>query len=163
MPAQQPQTKPSTTCYSINRTHNPEAVRAILSYSDIWEHVKDDGVSSPLDLDIPITDKFYYLIPMKGNDVCGLFIAHPLNMVTYQIHIAILPRMRGDTVNIGKLCLEWMFENTSSKKLVGFIPEDNKKTIALSQRVGMTKEGVLKKSILKDGKLKDQIIFSIGG
>jgi len=140
-----------------------DEVASIMKDDDIWPFVSEDGISKKdyYPVDHPA---FRYLgIYVKG-DLAGLFFVHPDNGFTsVRAHIAILKPFRAlyALSAVGKL-VEW-FTTISDRvqKMNAMIPEYNNGAIRLAIESGFKKEGVNRESIMKDGKLYDQIQFGI--
>jgi len=91
----------------------------------------------------------------------GVLIGEPRNLVTYEVHVALLPNARGQAVDICVGAMRWMFSNTKAQRLNASIPEYNKLALRLASKVGMELIGINKKSFLKDGELFNQHLYGI--
>ena len=54
-----------------------------------------------------------------------------------------------------------MFDNTELYKINASIPVYNKRSIKYTEDIGLKKEGINKNSIMKNGKLFNQIYFGL--
>lgn len=146
----------------IERTFDMELVKAVLTHPAIYPHITDDGCP-PIDEFEPADHpSFYRLAVYDGEDVAGLFLFHPANMVCYEGHICLLPAHQGgDTRAAAKSALAWMFENTPCQKIMARVPAKNLPARRAVERAGMLEEGKLRKSLLKDGVLQDQILYGV--
>lgn len=98
-------------------------------------------------------EMYYVLNPCKG----VLFILTPRNLTTYEVHSMALPNARGSKViEAGQDAIRWMFENTTCEKIISWIPEDNKRAKIFALRSGFKVEGLITKSIKRNGVLLDQ-------
>lgn len=103
----------------------------------------------------------YVLVPSFG-DCIGVFLLHPWNTVTYELHSAILPLYRGwRSVIAAREMGIYMFTNTLCRKIVTQIPTFNYPAKSLAIRCGMKREGLNRRSYLKNGTLHDQYIYGI--
>ena len=136
-------------------------VNFTLSQDEVFQYCTDDnfpiehrwGIGSIL----LNNDAAYVSIP---NPHC-VFIALPTsNSGVYEVHVAVSPEGRGVNAVIGarQSIVEFFKDMPTVHKFIGFTPLHLKRAIAFSRMVGFSKEGVSKKSFLKDGKLHDQLI-----
>jgi RimJ/RimL family protein N-acetyltransferase len=142
----------------IGRTHDMEAVREIMAHPAIWPHIHDDGVRAPAPSDV---DAAYWLM-VEDDKPAGVFLLHPHNFATYEIHTCLLPRIWGaGAMEAGRLVLRWMFENTRCLKIITHVPQDNPAALRFARRNGLKDEGVNRASFLKNGVLLDQHMLGI--
>lgn len=59
------------------------------------------------------------------------------------------------------LMLKYAFEELNLNRIYAFVREDNTKAINLDKKIGFVQEGILRKSIYKNNKYINQILFSI--
>lgn len=101
------------------------------------------------------------IIVLMPNDT-AVFIFTPYSNEIYTGHSFVIKDGRGKkAIYGGKSAVKWMFENTGCIKIFGFTPEYAKHTILFNRLLGFKQEGLLTKSLTKDGKLFDQIIFGL--
>jgi len=139
-------------------------VISIITEDDIWPFVSEDGlIKEEYD---PVMDHpdFRYLGVYVNEDLAGLFFIHPdCGFTSVKAHIAILKPFRALYAlgSVEKL-IEW-FTTLSARiqKMNATIPEYNEGAIRLAIEAGFTKEGVNRKSIMRDGKVYDQHEFGI--
>lgn len=140
-------------------------IKAIYGHEKIWPYVVDDGAPGIDTLDFSDALKHpnnYFIIVEENEYPIAVFLFHPWNTVTYEMHSAVLPEYRGaGSREAAYLAGMWMFKNTPCQKIVTQIPQINVLARALAKRCGMTLEGNNRKSFLKNGKLLDQYIFGI--
>ena len=141
-------------------THDIDYIRECLTNEYVWENSMDDSFKDvSKDLFFPKMDGITYV---KAGDF-GLLMAMPINFITHDIHIALLPNARGMAKTICQEAIEWVFENNKERplRLTASIPEFNKHAIKLARDVGMEFIGVNKMSFLKNGKLFNQLLFGL--
>lgn len=139
------------------RTFDKELIKACVTHPRVWPWIRDDGSPSMEAYEPVMEEPFHYLAPGDG----GVFLYHPLNCITWEIHCCLTPKWWGKSVEASRESMKWMIENTGCRKIVAHIPENNTLTIRLAEKVGMTPEGISRKSFLKDGVLLDQHSFGI--
>lgn len=90
----------------------------------------------------------------EDNMLCGLYMLVPQNCATVEVHTCLLPLLRGvKAIQAGQLIIQYMFERY--KKIISWIPIDNKKAELYSKLLGFKIEGISRESYLKNGKLQD--------
>jgi len=138
------------------------AVNRLLADESVWPMASEDGTTT--------FDRYHSADQYLMSEICYVlmpredivFIGFPRYRVQYEVHISMLPSARGRTgIRAGRKAIEYMWQNTSARKLVGFIPAYNKAAIKFAELTGFKKEGILSKSFKKDGKMHDMVIFGI--
>lgn len=140
----------------IFATKNIDEVSRVLNHPKVYSWVSDDFSSKPYVP--PVNENIVYLMDETKR---GVVVIHPMNSIACYIHIALTPEMWGNGVKFAKDCILWGVENTRYMKAVVMIPIFNRLTIRLVKKCGFKKEGLLKKSFLKDWKLYDQEVYGI--
>lgn len=139
-------------------TNDSEFVTRCLTSPAIWRMGSDDSV-------IGINPELFFAqknntIWLKVGDY-GVFIGRPINHISLDVHVALLPDAKGKAAEISKGAIKWMFNNTQYLHMNASIPEYNKLAIRLAEKVGMEFIGINKGSFMKDGKLYNQYLFGI--
>ncbi len=142
-----------------------EYVDFVMRHPSIYPHISDDlspeageFTAAPL----LMGPRIIFLRPVVEGFGAGVFLFHPWNSVTYEVHSCVLPGFRGKTaVEASRLAAAWMFENTGCRKIITQIPARNRAAYALAHRAGFRAEGVNKRSFLKDGTLYDQAFMGL--
>lgn len=148
----------------IERTTNPRIIKRILTVPDLWELITEDDSPSPEEYEPIVHDSMYYLLARKGNKVIGLFVVHPLTTTLAIGHVNILPSQWGNRKQnklIGEKAIQWIWDNTEIDKIVATVPVIYKKVLAYTQRIGMKREGICRKSYKKHGELHDQYYVGV--
>jgi RimJ/RimL family protein N-acetyltransferase len=136
-----------------------DVVREILAHPAIWPHIHDDGATEPNPVD---HESLYWLLVTDEQGPAGAFLLHAHNLVTYEVHTCLLPRIWGPKAKqAAQLGRAWMFANTPCQKIVTNVPQDNPAALRFAKRCGMTLEGVNRKSFLKNGQLLDQHVLGL--
>lgn len=139
-----------------------EKVQRIVSDKDNYYSSSDDGCPSAenLNLSYLLQNPFYFVL-MPNEFTAALF--YPVNYVLFDSHVSILKHGRGDMgVDAFKKAMQWMFDNTSCKKLMMLCPLFYKPIFYFAQKCGYKEEGKLFRSFLKNGVLYDQIVMGAG-
>ena len=137
----------------VFRTHDMDSVAKILNHPKVYNMVADDSVPFPYDP----PPGFWVM----NEDETGVVRIDPLNGICCIVHIAAHPNLWGRSVEFVESVLEWGLVNTGYSKVIAMIPEYNKLTMRLCLKCGFEQEGRIKKSILKNWKFHDQLLFGL--
>lgn len=155
----------------FERTFDMDLVRSIVTTPSIWRHVTDDGGGDPAKyrpLDHPA---MLYVLAWDREELLGLFIFAPENSCTMDVHTCLLPAAlfppadqpdapsRSSTAARG--VIEWIWRNTSCRRIVTRVPAPNRLALRFARMAGMMEWGRNPMSWLKNGQLHDQIYLGI--
>lgn len=140
------------------RTHDKEYIRSIFTHGDCFSRIRDDYTSSPERIDPQIAPHLIYLRPLTGGAV---FMFHPQNMTLWSVHAAVLRTHRKSSVAFAKSCVKWMRENTACRAIMALIAKGNYPAMRLVEAVGFRWAGNIPNSVLVDGVLIDQRIYTL--
>ena len=146
-----------TETITIERTRDKERFKSLFTQDRLWLNSIDDYTPSKEDYQPIILDSLLYLICKKGDKDIGFAFLVPHNMVMWEIHIGFL----SDSYECGKNIIDWVWNNTGCKKIIGRIPEYNKLALKFAQKMSFKKEGILSKSFQKDEELHDLHIYGL--
>lgn len=146
----------------IERTTDSQLIRSVITHQAIYPYISDDGSTSPEDYEPVIDDSLYWLAVLDGQQTAGLFLVHPWNCATVEIHTCVLPAWRGAKARVAAaLVLTWIFTNTAFQKVVTHVPEPNRLAKKLAIDAGFSIEGINRKSFLQQGQLLNQTLLGI--
>ena len=140
-------------------TDDSEFVTRCLTSPAVWRMGSDDSA-------IGINPGLFFArknnsdIWLKAGEY-GVFIGRPINCISLDVHVALLPSARGGAVDISKDAIKWIFKNTQYMHMTASIPEYNRLAIKLAGKSGMEFIGMNKGSFMKNGKLHNQYLFGI--
>lgn len=146
----------------IQRIYNAELLAEVVTDDQLWNAVSEDGSVGKTEyrqlLDM---EAMYVLALISGEDnteLHGFVIGRHHTNTVIETHVAIRPEYWGhdDNVRLGQLACTWLRTLEGVEKLVASIPVPDKEVLRYSQRVGFKREGVNKKSFLRNGELLDQ-------
>lgn len=129
-----------TETITIEVTRDKERFKNLFTQDRLWLNSIDDYTPSKEDYQPIILDSLLYLICKKGDKDIGFL---------------------SDSYECGKNIIDWIWNNTDCKKLIGRIPEYNKLALKFTQKMSFKKEGVLSKSFQKDGELHDLHVYGL--
>ena len=101
------------------------------------------------------------ILYLMNTEKTGVIMVTPMNSIACQVHTAALPELWGKASGFVKECIEWGFTNTRYLKITTFVPSFNKLALRLARNAGFEKEGIIRKSFLKNWELCDQIIYGL--
>lgn len=143
----------------IEQTTDAQWIKSVVTHKAIWPHVSDDAATAE-SYQPPLIGVMW--LEALDDASLGLYLVHPHNCVTYEIHTCLLPNAWGDKAKqAAKLVLDWIFANTPCQKVITHVPETNTLALRYAKRAGMVVEGNNRKSFLKNGRLLDQIQLGI--
>lgn len=137
------------------RIYEQDLIKKIMSHPKNVRAIQSDFYQ---DADWPIHDSIIYL-GMFIDEIIGLFIGFPKSQIVLDVHVAMDPNHYCCTDICYQEAIKWVKENTEFKKLTGQTPVFNRLAIKCNERNGFEREGINKKSFLRNGKLYDQIYF----
>lgn len=140
----------------ISITTDKELISSILNHPKIYKLSTDD--CSPEVYEPVIHPSIIYL---TNSTKTGIIRIDPMNGICCQVHAALLPEVWGSGLGFVKEAIEWGFINTKYMKIMAMIPEYNRLVIKIVKDCGFAKEGILKKSFLKNWKMHGQVIYGL--
>ena len=147
----------------LRRIFSATDIKRVMTDPDVWPFVSEDGYSKE-DYEPVEDESFRYLGIYSNGALAGLFFVHPDNGATsLKAHIAILKPFRSlYALPAVKRLIEWFCGlEERINKLNATIPEYNTGAARLAGSAGFSREGVNRKSIMKDGVFYDQFQFGI--
>lgn len=137
-------------------TKDRRYIRECLTHPTIWEAGRDDG-APPMEMffiDISLRNILY----LKA-DGYGLFVLEKRNAVTFEVHVALI-NTGGKGRYVCRSAIEWVFDNVPGVEcLVANIPEYNRITRNLAEKVGFKPVGILPTSFKKNGELHNMYMY----
>lgn len=143
-------------------TTDAALIRSVITHPAVWAFVSDDMSGTPDDYEPPITDGIHWVAIRDGDELAALFLFHPWNGITYEVHTCILPKWRGaKSREATAAAMAWIFTHSPCQKIVTQVATENAPALRLATDSGMTLEGMNTQSILRNNTLHDQHILGI--
>lgn len=150
---------------NLERTFDAELVRAVIAHPGVKPHTWEGDGEPP----VPLHESIYYLVPKEerhsdgavADVTLGIVAFIPVNPVTWNPHLAILPEHRGAGTEALKLALQWMFQHTACRKVVAYPPIFNAPMIRVFEKCGFRREGLSPLSFLWNGELHHRVLMGI--
>lgn len=89
------------------------------------------------------------------------FVYQIHNGITYKVHANVLKDKRSLALDAATKSLEWMFSNTKCLKVLAFVSPIFENVCRFTEKCGFIKEGIVTKSLLRDGVLYDQNVYGL--
>ena len=102
----------------------------------------------------------WLLIKDEGSMV-GLCNIRIVQATMIEIHPYAMPDKCRKWKGIVKSILSWIYDNKKINKVIALIGVNHKTTYKAALKIGFKKEGLIKESYLKDGKLHDQHLIGL--
>lgn len=155
---------PATFCSALKifRTRDYKIVRELATHPRIFPQIADDFTADPKTWTPIESEQVCYLLAADEEGPFGFGIFIPDTWACWKTHTAFLPRSYGgDAASSFKKMLEWMWQNTQARRLVGEVVRENLLAIRFARRAGFTIYGINKRSYLRGGILHDQVCLGI--
>lgn len=135
-------------------------IREIVTTPAIFRSSSDDG-SGPADA-FHLPSKFAYAIARdQDGALLGCYGLEPRNLISLEIHTCLLPIAWGRGQEITSAFRDWLWQNTSAKRITTRVPSFNRLALKLALSCGMIEFGRDVRSFQKHGKLFDEILLGI--
>ena len=89
------------------------------------------------------------------------FVYQQHNGTTFNVHANVLKHKRKEALNAATASVAWVFDNTRFLKIIAFVSPIFPNVCGFTEKCGFTKEGVITKSLLRDGVLYDQNVYGL--
>ena len=149
---------------SIEQIWDVKLIYSVLKDPRIWKTISNDGQTSDKFVINVDAEDYYYLAVAHSNICIGIYVLHPFNDCTLEIHANILPEYRKEfATQSGEKVLEWFDKNAPEKyqKLIARIPEIYPEVYHFTLNRGFSDEGRLIKGCRKKGNLCDLHILGL--
>lgn len=143
----------------LQRVNNAEIISTVLRDSGYWERYGEDGVDPEALVFDPRTAAALAITSDEGDITC-LVLAQPLTPSIWTVRYAVVQYSK-DLIGYISKALAYLIASFGARKLVMVMPVDDKQGMRLAQRTGFQREGVCKRSFLKNGELKDQYYLGV--
>jgi hypothetical protein len=137
----------------------------ILRIPSIFDASSEDGAADPNDVNL---DAFANSSSARivgaycGQQLTGFFLLTQMSSVLWQFHTAIKPEFRGAAaMKAVQQMISLAFSELAAQKLITFVPTFNRGAAVFAVHCGLSRQGCITGSFLKNGELHDQIIFGI--
>lgn len=141
----------------VERSHNPDKLRRLLA--EIGEVVAEDGQgvkTAAID-----TERNGWLEVIEGPETLAVYKLVPINGVTVEIHVNVLPMYRRKRHATCRAAFRWILSNTRYQKVIAWVPSIHRHIRRFAVEMGMAVEGNSTQSYRKNGALHDQWLLGI--
>lgn len=149
----------------LERTTDPDPVNRIINHPDIFDLVRVDGATHPVDMSPLVEDTCnVFLLAHVNQSLAGIVQFDLEGRGVYDIHPAILPPFQGGEISkdIIHSAMSWMFDH-GAVEIIADIPENRRSEPArrMATRVGMRSAGLTPGSFVVDGIAYDERRYSV--
>ena len=141
----------------LERSEDMALIRSIIEHPGILPFIWDKPDRIPVYVHMLIHNMIAYL----DSAVIGIVTFVPLNSITWNPHISILPDYRGHGTAVMRAATKWMFEKTGCRKICAFPPTYNKPMIRVFEKCGYKHEGFSPRSFEFKGIICDRLLMGI--
>ena len=150
----------------IVRTNNPDLIAKFMTQPKLYERMREDTSPNPASWRPNLLLSTWLMVYEEHENevkVVGIFAFVPETELIYRFHPAIAPEFWGKPQSLaaGKLAVNWLWKHTNAKKIVGKVPIIYKDLLKWGQRLGFAREGIQRRSFLRNGELLDQYYMGI--
>lgn len=148
---------------TFERTTDDDLIKSIRTHPKIWPAFADDFTAAPeASYSALDTTQIGHLLVKYDGVLAGMFIFIPHNRICWEIHTCLLPDFWGrKAFEIASALAAWVWKETSCMKVFTVVPAYNRTALAFSRRAGFVQFGLNERSIMKHGKLQDQVMLGI--
>lgn len=137
----------------------------LIRYPEIYRTCFDDGCGPANEFTSAtlLNNNFWRVLGIwEKNKFVSVFIFQPWNLITFQVHVAVLPEYRGNRAfEYSIQVIGWIFSHTPCKKIVALIPENNIRAYALAKICSFDQEGLIKESFQVNGIRKNETLMGL--
>ena len=147
---------------TVERTRDYALIKKLATDPAIFRHISDDYYPHPDSWEPPESELVRSLIASDGVGAFGFAIFIPDTWTCWKAHFGFLPRSYGEKAH-GAFdeMLRWMWAHTEAARIVGEIPQENRRAIRFALRAGCLVYGVNRRSRLRGGVLRDQMCLGL--
>jgi RimJ/RimL family protein N-acetyltransferase len=103
---------------------------------------------------------FVGLLVIEGVREVGAFAGIPAAAGVVEVHAMLGPECRGRrAVEASRMFLDFLGATTVYRRAVGYVPEYNRPMLRVAHLAGMRRIGWRHGQVMKDGRLRDEVIF----
>ncbi len=143
----------------INRCFDVAVIHSISTRENVINDLHEDGYI----VQMPEVVRSIYLTPTIDGVPIGWGMITRIRAHTYEGHVLILPEYRAEhAIESVSLMLKWYIDNVKDlKKINTLIPEKWPNITKFFEALGFQREGYVRKSYLKDGKLIGEYMYGV--
>lgn len=146
----------------FERTHDMELVNQVIRHPRVYPHVSDDFSPPAEQLSMQDNEALWYVAVRDESDFLGIFLFAPDNPICWEVHTCLLPRAWGDrAVEAATEVCRWIWQNTSCRRIITEVPENNTLALKLALNSGLKQYGVNPRACLRGGVERDLILLGI--
>jgi hypothetical protein len=139
---------------NIKRTFDPLLIKGLILAD--FDNMTEDFCPNIQKWQPDLSHNRFYLVPYANETALGLFVGVKLTETLMEVHVRLRKQARvPGSETYGKLCFEWIKENTNIKKFIALVPADKPKAKAYAERCGFKFITKITKAFSRKGELID--------
>jgi hypothetical protein len=148
--------------FTFERTTDWPLIKAISTQGFVWARIKDDFAGNPENWEPSEDPSIGYVLVKEDGEVLGLWICAAESPVHYVVHTRLLPIAYGErSRRAARAFLDWLWTNGKCQRLTMNICVTNRIAIRMAKELGFEEFGVNKRSFMKCGTLRDQMLLGL--
>lgn len=147
---------------TLQRSTDYVAIRAVLTEKRVYRRMAND--EAPLSSEFPVElpkDDLQYVVARDPEGIAAVFVICGYGQAVAEVHFCFHPRKWGETIDIARAFIEWLWKETPTKIAVGPVPAYNPLARRLANLAGFEEYGRESASVRKNGKSYDMIYTKI--
>lgn len=148
----------------LERTFDQALIRSVIGHPEIRPLVLEGE-----DVPVPMHESIYYFAARVErhadgaieDDLVGIVAFIPVNSISWNPHVAVLPSYRGSGTEIVRLAIAWMFAHTACEKVVAYPPAYNVSMIRVFEKCGFKLEGCSPRSFRWHGEMHARLLYGL--
>jgi RimJ/RimL family protein N-acetyltransferase len=147
---------------TFQRTWDLELARSVITHPRLFPFLSDDHSPRPQEFRAPRDERVWYVLAYEDDELLGLWMFVHYSPVLWEVHTALLPSAWGASARAAARAMaEWLWAHTSCRRLITNVPAYNRLALRFAEAAGMRRFGVNERSLLKNGRLHDQIMLGL--
>lgn len=152
--------------FSVVETKDPEVIKSVLLCEKVFNCISSDGAPGIEEYE-PVTDGYTFIAGIQdvvfGKSVpFGLMIYKQKDSFQWECHFQVIPEYRKThATEFAEKAINWLWSNTDAIKIVAEIPEMFPNVIKFGEKMGFQREGINRKSYMKNGQICDQVYMGL--
>lgn len=146
----------------IYPTNDLELIERTIKHPRVFPHVTDDDSIDPSDWKPELSDEVTYLAVSDDPMFYGIFVLIQKSPICFEIHSCLLPTAYGITAIVALSgAIDWAWRNTTCRRIVAGIPDDNTLAYRLAKNAGMEDYGLNPDCVIRGGRLRSMKLVGI--
>lgn len=152
--------------FTFEATKNTAIIKSVITDPAVWSRIADDYSGKPEEWEPFESATIGHVLVWDGGQLLGLLTLCAESAIHYWLHTRLLPCAygrppRGRSRQIAREFLDWLWANGPCERITMNICATNRTALVMATEVGFKEFGVNPKSVMRHGKLQDQIMLGM--